>query len=860
MQFSLPVRTGIMLAVSATVFTIFISYFVYTKAYKETIISSQHQLSQLVKAIENTAAIATYLDNKELALEVARGLSSNDLVSGVSLTSSTGMNASIGNTESNDSSNIASFPLSSPFIKEDIAGELVIIIDELQIQSRAKETAISHVVTTAIQSFLIVSLVIFLVHNQLTSPLKTLINALHNIGPGSKQRLNCPKNHETDEIGLLVNDTNELLASVQDTLDSERVKAQNAAIASLIQYEALYNNAVQGLFILNRKGHFIKFNPSVCKILNCEYTDLTSAEDERVSITDFFPGLKKFFTGSLTEFKHPSQRQLGQRKGGRPCWVTLTLNPERNNEGEIEHFEGSITDITESIEKEDALQERQIAEAATKAKSEFLANMSHEIRTPMNGVLGMVELLKGTTLDHQQHRYVSTIYNSGAALIDIINDILDYSKIESGKFEVERIDVDLIDIVDGCVSVFSNKCNESKVQLYVDFDPSIPAAIVSDPVRIRQILLNLISNAFKFTSEGHIKISIDKSKDLIRFSVQDTGIGLNEEQQGKLFQSFSQADSSTTRKYGGTGLGLAISKKLSELMGGEIGVISEENKGSTFWFTVKDHANSTDRDLPYDESLLSKFDLYFAHPNDQFFESFQRFLNSRFKHIEFTSDASRLKELLTNTSGYPCERFIIHGSFSDTLKNTNITKNRLNQCIIICGAGEALNFQKFVPSSHIIESPVSIGHIKKALRLSLSKTDVVEKDDIACNIKEYHFLVAEDNKVNQMVITGLLRKQGATYEVAANGEEALQLFKADYAKYDLILMDIEMPIMNGYAATEAIRQFESTLNLAQTPILGLSAHALPEYREEAMQKGMNGFVTKPIVLKQLDDEIRRAVG
>ena len=860
MRFSLPVRTGIMLGVSATVFTIFISYFIYSNAYKATIISSQHQLSQLVKTIENTAAIATYLDNQELALEVARGLFNNDLVSGVLLTSSTGMHASVGETEPRDTSNVSKFPLYSPFIKEDIAGELTISIDELHIKARAKETALSHVITTAIQSFLIVSLVIFLVHNQLTSPLKTLINALHNIGPGSKGRLNCPKNHETDEIGLLVKDTNELLSSVQDTLDSERVKAQNAAIASLIQYEALYNNAVQGLFILNRKGNFIKFNPSVCKILNCEYTDLTGDEEERPSITDFFPGLRDIFPAEHSDFKHPSQRQLGQRKDGRPCWVTLTLKPENNEQGIIEHFEGSITDITESIEKEDALQERQIAEAATKAKSEFLANMSHEIRTPMNGVLGMVELLKGTTLDHQQHRYVSTIYNSGAALIDIINDILDYSKIESGKFEVECIDVDLIDIVDGCVSVFSNRSNESNVQLYIDYDPSIPGVIASDPVRIRQVLLNLISNAFKFTSEGYIKIRIDKLDDLVRFSVQDTGIGLTKEQQGKLFQSFSQADRSTTRKFGGTGLGLAISKKLSELMGGEIGVNSEAHKGSTFWFTVKDHSNLPNQELPYEESLLSKFDLFFAHPDIQFFNAYQRFLGARFRKLQFISDVSLLGELLVNSSSYPCERFLVDESFSKVLRHSDVPKERLSQCIIVCGAGEALHYQKLVPSSQIIESPVSIGHIKKALLLSLSKTIAVEKEASTSNLKDLHFLVAEDNKVNQMVITGLLRKQGATFELADNGEEALNNYKDNYADFDFVLMDIEMPVMNGYEATEAIRQFELTLGLAPTPILGLSAHAMQEYREEAVQKGMNGFVTKPIVLKQLDEEIRRTVG
>jgi len=390
-----------------------------------------------------------------------------------------------------------------------------------------------------------------------------------------------------------------------------------------------------------------------------------------------------------------------------------------------------------------AQKKRMIAEAATKAKSEFLASMSHEIRTPINGVMGMAELLSGTSLDKEQQQYLSTIKISSESLLAIINDILDYSKIEAGKLDIEKVSFNVPELINNCMAIFTPLAQKKELALSSSIAENVPNQVLSDPTRIRQILLNFTSNAIKFTASGRIHISTTiqqvNNKNYLKFSVEDTGIGIKDGDAEKLFSAFEQADSSITRKYGGTGLGLAISMKLTHLMKGDISANNLVSGGAEFWFMVPLHA-----------STVASSALWTG------------------EQTESTSD-----------------------------DHIDLTGTRI--------------------------------------------------------------LVAEDNKVNQMVIKGLLKKLGTNCELANNGQEAFQRYCNSPDAYDLILMDWEMPVLDGISATHKIREWEDQKDLSPIPVIALTAHALEGYEERALKAGMQGFLSKPIMINKLEKTMKKVL-
>lgn len=513
---------------------------------------------------------------------------------------------------------------------------------------------------------------------------------------------------------------------------------------------------------------------------------------------------------------------------------------------------------------EDLEEARKEAEAASKAKADFLANMSHEIRTPMNAVIGMAHLALKTELTAKQRDYVQKIQRSGQHLLGIINDILDFSKIEAGKLEVECIEFELSKMLDNLATLVGEKAASKGLEFIFDIDPKMPDICVGDPLRLGQILVNYANNAVKFTEEGEIILRIvlveDREKDLlVRFEVQDSGIGLTVEQQGKLFQSFQQADATTTRKYGGTGLGLAISKKLAGLMGGTVGVESEHGTGSTFWFTALLGKSSAVKKTCLPDPDLCGSRVLVVEDNTKAAQVIAGMLRSMtFRVDTATSGSDALSAIrAADASGDP---FILaffnrHTSDGEDIEIIHelaalSLKCPGPGCIIVTAYGtEEVFSQAEKAGVPVLVKPVSPSTVfdaamtvLKGSAYSSGKTAplTLGQADLS-SIAGAAVLLVEDNDLNQQVAMELLTAGGFTVDLAENGEIAVAMVQQKH--YDVVLMDVQMPVMDGLEATRAIRAISGFTGL---PVLAMTANAMVSDREQCLAAGMNDHVTKPI--------------
>ncbi len=540
-------------------------------------------------------------------------------------------------------------------------------------------------------------------------------------------------------------------------------------------------------------------------------------------------------------------------------------------------------DITDRKNMEqDLVVAKEKAEDATKAKSDFLANMSHEIRTPMNAIMGMAHLALGTELNSKQRNYIQKIDSSARSLLGIINDILDFSKIEAGKMTIEEIDFDLDQVINDVTTMVGIKIESKGIELLVRFAADVPKALFGDPLRLGQILINLANNATKFTQEGEIVIAVELIESLnqdvtLKFSVKDTGIGMNAEQQDKLFQAFSQADVSTTRKYGGTGLGLSICKHLCEMMHGKIWVESEEGAGSNFQFTVKlkKSKNAVRKPITPNPDLRN---MKILVVDDNL--TAQEILESMLIAMSFrvalaASGEDAIAELLRNSEADPYRLLFIDWKMPG-INGIKTAKSILNnpeikikpKMIMLTAYGREeimMNAEKSgldgflvkpTTQSVILDNIMSIFNKEdSAARLSDNKQSV-GNDDLS-SLRGAQILLVEDNELNQEVATELLAAAGINVDIANNGKEAT--VKVKEKKYDAVLMDIQMPLMDGYTATREIRAYKDDFYAKRLPILAMTANAMSGDKEKALAAGMNDHVAKPINPEHLFETLKKFV-
>jgi len=658
---------------------------------------------------------------------------------------------------------------------------------------------------------------------------------------------------------------------------SDRKKAEAEILTAKERAEALsrdYTNFLEStsdlVYLKDRELRYLACSSPLADMLGySDWRAVVGKTEEEVqtpcSTIQFHhePELRVIEQGEVVELTEDIIHQ-----GDRTGWASTVKKPLQDEEGNTVGILSISRDITEMMEMATALQDaKDTAEAASSAKSEFLARMSHEIRTPMNAIIGMSHLALQTDLTPKQHDYINKTNSSAHSLLGIINDILDFSKIEAGKLEIESIPFALDETLDNVANLIALKAEDKGLELLFHIDSSVPQRLIGDPLRLSQVLVNLANNAVKFTDTGEIVIAaklIQEQDDqmTLQFSVQDTGIGLTEEQVGRLFQSFSQADDSTTRKYGGTGLGLAISKRLTEMMQGEIWVESKPGEGSTFAFTAV-FGNALDAE---EERLVPATDLrglraLVVDDNSTAREVLTGALESFSFIVEAVANGQEAIEKLEQApSDSPFELVLMDWKMpgmNGIEAAKNITKNpvlaKIPEILMVSAYGreeimhaaEEVGIQAFlikpVSNSTLLDTIMGVFGHGTTQRRKIRKSEV--DSNALRSIRGARVLLVEDNEINQQVATELLQQVQLDITLAVNGKEAVQA--AYEGDYDLILMDIQMPEMDGLEASRRIRASDKE-NIDKLPIVAMTANAMAGDREKSLEAGMNDHVTKPI--------------
>ncbi len=622
-------------------------------------------------------------------------------------------------------------------------------------------------------------------------------------------------------------------------------KTQQQIAAVNAKLESILNNVLDGIVMFGKDGVIQSYNSAAEEIFKIEASKALG-----MSFADLFEANSNDAVYQL------GQREItGLRQGGVPFPADLTVS--RSDIDDNVRNIAIIRDITgRKIAEQEMVEAKEAAEAANQAKSEFLANMSHEIRTPLNAIIGLAGLMIDTPLDPEQQDFIETIRNSGDSLLTILNDILDFSKIEAGQLELEDEPYSIRTVMEDAIDLLGAKAAAKGLALLSISNPDVPNKIFGDITRIRQVLVNIVGNAVKFTHEGYIKISaknLSKGDDsFIQVSIQDTGIGIPADRLNRLFQSFSQVDASTTRKYGGTGLGLAISKQLVELMGGEIWVESIEGEGTTFHFTIL-----ADRKTgPHKIRIGTTKELKVA-VLDPFLEE----QNIICQYLDFWGVQAFPLPVLDPSTVADFDAIIIDHDLLESDAVRLIQEKSISNIVRLVPYGFRRPDRTKITGETLIRRPIkpSLLYSKlNAMLLNLSDAAPVLKQtgllsfklpqDIERNLR---ILLVDDNLINQKVGLNMLKRLGHKANTAGNGIEALEALR--HSTYDLVLMDVQMPEMDGVTATKKIR--EDWPKDKQPWIVAMTANALVGDKEAYLEAGMDGYISKPVRI----DELKQAL-